>query len=349
MTPFVATFGEIMLRLSPPGFERLLQSPQLVATFGGGEANVAVSLSQFGARSRFITVLPAANAVADACIGELRRFGVDVGRIVRGAGRMGIYFVEAGANQRPSKVLYDREQSSIALAKPGSIDWNAAFEEVTWFHITGITPAISETAAELAMEALRAARGRGIRISCDLNYRKNLWKWGKRAGEVMPELVKLVDVCIANEEDCQKCINVHVDIDVESGSLEREKYRELCERVLATYPNVKMLAITLRESKSASHNGWSACLHDGGRFLLSRQYEITNIVDRVGGGDSFAAGLIYGLGQLGSDGFAGAAEALEFAVAASCLKHSIPGDFNRFTAEEVRALLEGGGSGRVQR
>lgn len=333
-----------MLRLSPPGFERFLQSPQFVATFGGGEANVAVSLAHFGAASRYLTVLPAANPIADAFIGEIQRFGVDASRIVRGPGRMGVYFVEAGANQRPSKVLYDREYSAIALAKPGSIDWKIALEDVTWFHITGITPAISSSAAELAIEGLHFARQQGIQISCDLNYRKNLWKWGKPAGEVMPELVKLVDICIANEEDCQKCINVHVDIDVESGSLEREKYQELCERVLATYPNVKMLAVTLRESKSASHNGWSACLFDGSAFLLSRRYEITHIVDRVGGGDSFAAGLTYGLTHLD-----GAAEALEFAVAASCLKHSIPGDFNRFTVEEVLSLVKGGGSGRVQR
>lgn len=333
-----------MLRLTPPGFERFLQSPQFAATFGGGEANVAVSLAQFGVTSRFITVLPPANAIADAFIGELRRFGVDPSQIVRGSGRMGVYFVEAGANQRPSKVLYDREGSSIALAKPGSIDWQKALKDVTWFHITGITPAISASAAELALESLKAARAQGIKISCDLNYRKNLWKWGKGAGEVMPELVKLVDVCIANEEDCQKCINVHVDIDVESGSLEREKYQELCERALATYPNLEMLAVTLRESKSASHNGWSACLYDGKAFVLSKQYEITHIVDRVGGGDSFAAGLIYGLTHL-----AGPQEALEFAVAASCLKHSIPGDFNRFTVEEVQSLVAGGGSGRVQR
>jgi 2-dehydro-3-deoxygluconokinase len=344
MTPLIATFGEIMLRLTPPGFERFLQSPQFLATFGGGEANVAVSLAQFGAASRFITVLPPANAIADAFIGELRRFGVDPNQIVRGPGRMGVYFVEAGANQRPSKVLYDRDNSAISLARPGSIDWQKGLKDATWFHITGITPAISASAAELALESMKAARALGIQISCDLNYRKNLWKWGKQPAEVMPELVKLVDVCIANEEDCQKCINVHVDIDVESGSLEREKYRELGERVLATYPNLKMLAVTLRESKSASHNGWSACLYDGQKFLLSKQYEITHIVDRVGGGDSFAAGLIYGLTHL-----QGKQEALEFAVAASCLKHSIPGDFNRFTVEEVQALVAGGGSGRVQR
>ena len=342
--PLVATFGEVMLRLTPPGFERILQSPQLLATFGGGEANVAVSLSQLGEQSRFLTVLPQSNPVADALVGELRRFGVDTNHIVRSPGRMGIYFVERGANQRPSKVTYDREHSAIAEAKLGIFDWKTALRDVTWFHTTGITPAISASAAELALEGLRTARDTGIQTSCDLNYRKNLWKWGKTAYEVMPAMVKLADICIANEEDCQKCINIHVDIDVESGSLEREKYAELGERVLATYPNLRMLAITLRASKNASHNNWSACLHNRDEFILSRKYDITHIVDRVGAGDSFAAGLIYGLTRLGSP-----QEALEFGVAASCLKHSIPGDFNRFSADEVHALLKGAGSGRVER
>lgn len=333
-----------MLRLSPPGFERILQSPMFQATFGGGEANVAVSIAQLGAKSRFLTVLPEANAIAEGLTGDLRRFGVDVDRVVYGPGRMGLYFVEAGANQRPSKVLYDRQGSAIALAKPGSINWKTALEGATWFHITGITPAISETAAELSIEALDAAKELGIQTSCDLNYRKNLWRWGRSATDVMPELLKRTDVCIANEEDCQKSINIHVDIDVESGSLEREKYEELADRVLSTYPNLKALAITLRESKSASHNGWSACLHTGSQFFLSKQYEITHIVDRVGAGDSFAAGLIYGMNKGKEPG-----EALDFAVASSCLKHSIPGDFNRFSEAEVNALVTGGGSGRVQR
>jgi 2-dehydro-3-deoxygluconokinase len=315
-----------------------------VATWGGGEANVAVSVAQFGAKSRYITVLPDNNPIVDAFIGELRRFGVDPEQIVRSAGRLGIYFVETGANQRPSKVVYDREGSAISLAKPDAIDWRKALAGVTWFHITGITPALSETAAQLAMESVRTAKELGATVSVDLNYRKNLWRWGKKAHEVMPDVVKYADVCIANEEDCQKCLNIHVDIDVESGELERELYSELAERVLATYPKLQTLAITLRESKSASHNGWSACLHNRKKFLLSKHYEITHIVDRVGGGDSFAAGLIYGLTQLGSE-----QEALEFAVAASALKHSIPGDFNRFTATEVMALVTGGGSGRVQR
>ncbi len=344
MPPVIASFGEVMLRLTPPGFERFLQSPQFIATFGGAEANVAVSLAHFGADSRFITVLPEHNFVADALPGELRRHGVDVTHIVRAPGRMGVYFVEAGANQRPSRVLYDRSGSAMAIARPGAIPWRSALKDVSSFHITGITPAISASAAELALEALHTARDMGIQTSCDLNYRKNLWKWGKAASEVMPEIAKLIDICIANEEDCQKALNLHVDIDVESGSLEREKFAELSERVLATYPNLKMLAITLRESKSASHNRWSACLHTRSEFFLSRKYDITHIVDRVGAGDSFAAGLIYGLTR-----FESPLEALEFGVAASCLKHSVPGDFNRFAVDEVEALMSGGGSGRVQR
>ncbi len=343
MTRPVVTFGEIMLRLAPPGYERFLQSPQFVATFGGGEANVAVSLGSFGIPARYVTVLPP-NPIADAFLGELRRFRVDDSYVVRGKGRLGIYFVEPGANQRPSKVVYDREYSAIALAKPGDIDWAKTFAGAGWFHVTGITPAISQGAADLALEAVKAARGAGLTVSCDLNYRKNLWKYGKTAKEVMTELFQYVDVGIANEEDCQKSLGIQVDVDVHSGKLEAEQYEKLTAKVLDAYPNLKMLAVTLRESKSASHNGWSACLNDRRSFLVSRHYEITHIVDRVGGGDSFAGGLIYGLLELGDH-----AQALEFAVAASCLKHSIPGDFNRFTVDEVNALVKGGGSGRVQR
>jgi 2-dehydro-3-deoxygluconokinase len=339
----VITFGEIMLRLAPPGFERFLQSPQFVATWGGGEANVAVALSVFGWPAAYVTVVPS-NPIADAMVAELRRFGVDTSRIVRGKGRMGIYFVEPGANQRPSKVVYDRDNSAIALAKPGDIDWSAVFDGAGWFHVTGITPALSQSAADLAIEAALKARQSGLTVSVDLNYRKNLWKYGKTAEQVMPEIVKNVDVVIANEEDCQKALGIKIDVDVHSGELDREQYKGLTEKVRAQYPNVKTIAITLRESKSASHNGWSACLNDGKEFMLSRHYEITHIVDRVGGGDAFAGGLIYGLQALGS-----AREALEFAVAASCLKHSIPGDFNRFTVDEVKTLLKGDGSGRVQR
>ena len=343
MSTTVVTFGEVMLRLAPPGFERFLQSPQFVATFGGGEANVAVSLAGFGVPARFVTALPS-NPIADACVAELRGLGVDTSQIARGRGRMGIYFLEAGANQRPSKVVYDRAGSAIALAQPGDIDWDVAFQGGGWFHVTGITPAISQGAADLALEAAAKARARGMTVSCDLNYRKNLWKYGKTAPEVMRELVKLVDIAIANEEDCQMALGIQAGVDVHSGQLDVSQYATLAGKVLAEFPNLKQIAITLRESKSASHNGWSACLHDGESFLVSRHYEITHIVDRVGGGDSFGAGLIYGLLNL-----AGPREALEFAVAASCLKHSILGDYNRCSAEEVNQLLKSGGSGRVQR
>jgi 2-dehydro-3-deoxygluconokinase len=339
----IVTFGEIMLRLAPPGFERFLQSPAFVATWGGGEANVAVSVAGFGLPAAYVTAVPS-NPIADSMVAEMRRFNVDTSHIIRTKGRVGIYFVEPGANQRPSKVVYDRENSSIALAKPGDFDWNTIFEGAGWFHTTGITPAISASAADLAMESVKTAQAKGITVSCDLNYRKNLWKWGKPAHEVMSELVKYVDVVIANEEDCQAALGIEANVDVHSGKLSHDVYRELAAKVLKAYPNVKTIAITLRESKSASHNGWSACLFDGKDFLLSRHYEITHIVDRVGGGDSFAGGLIYGLNALGSK-----QEALEFAVAASCLKHSLPGDFNRFTVDEVKALLKGDGSGRVQR
>lgn len=339
----VVTFGEIMLRLAPPGFERFLQSPGFVATWGGGEANVAVSTAGFGLPSSYVTVVPS-NPLADSMLGEMRRFNVDTTRIVRGKGRMGIYFVETGANQRASKVVYDRENSSIALAKPGDINWDTALAGATWYHTTGITPAISESAAALALESVKAAQAKGITVSCDLNYRKNLWKWGKKASEVMSELVKYVDVVIANEEDCQAALGIEAGVDVHSGHLDHDAYKTLAAKVVAAHPNIKTIAITLRESKSASHNGWSACLYDGKDFLMSRHYEITHIVDRVGGGDSFAGGLIYGLNMLSTK-----QEALEFAVAASCLKHSLPGDFNRFTLDEVNNLLKGDGSGRVQR
>jgi 2-dehydro-3-deoxygluconokinase len=344
MSQLVVSFGETMLRLAPPGFERFLQSPQFVATFGGGEANVAVALAGFGNPARYITVLPPNNPIADALIGELRRFGVDASQVVRGPGRMGVYFVETGSNQRPSKVVYDRENSAIALAKPGHIDWGKAFDRAGWFHITGITPALSQSAAELSMESMQAARAAGLTVSCDLNFRKNLWRYGKTAQQVMSDLFRLVDIGIANEEDCQAALGIHADVDVASGQLDANAYRALAEKVLSAYPGLKMLAITLRESKSASHNGWSACLHDRKEFILSRHYEITHIVDRVGGGDSFAAGLIFGLLNLKT-----AADALDFAVAASCLKHSIPGDFSRLTRDDVEQLLRSGGSGRVQR
>ena len=339
----VLTFGEIMLRLKAPGHERFFQSPMLEATFGGGEANVAVSLANYGMDAEFLTVLPQ-NDIADACIRALRYFGVDTKKIVRGEGRMGIYYLEGGANQLPSKVVYDRAYSSIALAKPGDIDWDRAFEGVEWFHITGITPAISESAMELSLESVKEAKKRNITVSCDLNYRKNLWKYGKKASEVMRELAKYVDVAIANEEDVQKSLEITVDVNVESGELDREKYRALGNKVLESYPNMKCIAITLRESHSADWNGWAACLNDGKDFYVSKKYEIRDIIDRVGGGDSFAGGLIYGLNH-----YEDKQSALEFAVAASCLKHSVIGDFNRVGVSNVEKLMGGDGTGRVQR
>jgi 2-dehydro-3-deoxygluconokinase len=337
------TFGEIMLRLKPPGAERFFQSPLLEATFGGGEANVAVALAGFGSEAAFVSVIPQ-NAVGDACVGELRRRGVDTSLVVRKGSRLGIYFLEGGANQRPSVVIYDRAGSATAEAKKGDIDWDRSFEGAAWFHVTGITPAISMSAAELALEAVRKAKARGLKVSCDLNYRKNLWKYGKNAPEIMGELVKSVDVAIANEEDCQKALGIAHSVDVEGGKLDPAQYRPLAEKVLSAYPNLAHVAITLRESRSADENGWSAVLATGKEFLVSRRYEVRDIVDRVGTGDTFAAGLIYGLLNLGSS-----REALEFATAASCLKHSIPGDLPLMTRAEVQTLVGGSGAGRVQR
>ena len=338
------TFGEIMLRLKAPGQERFFQSPMLEATFGGGEANVAVSLANYGQDVSFLTVLPK-NAIADECVKELRKFGVDTKRIVRSDnGRLGIYYLEGGANQLPSKVVYDRAYSAIALAKPGDIDWDKAFEGVDWFHITGITPAISESAMLLSLESVKEAKKRNITVSCDLNFRKNLWKYGKKASEIMGELANYIDVAIANEEDVQKSLGITTDVVVESGSLDRAKYKALGDKVLAAYPNMKMIAITLRESKSADSNGWAACLNDREHFYESKRYMINDIVDRVGGGDSFAGGLLYGLNN-----YAERQTALEFAVAASCLKHSIIGDFNRVGIDDVEKLMGGDGTGRVQR
>jgi 2-dehydro-3-deoxygluconokinase len=337
------TFGEIMLRLKSTGGERLLQSPSLEATFGGGEANVAVSLANYNQECYYVTTLPE-NDVAEACIRQLRGLGVQVGRILRGGSRMGIYYMEAGANQLPSKVLYDRAHSAVADADPASYDWPALLADIGWLHVTGITPALSENARQATLDCVRAAKNLGVTVSCDLNYRKNLWKYGCTAEEVMSEVARYVDVAIANEEDVQKSLGIQADADVTGGKLNEEKYRVLAEQVLQQYPDMKMIAITLRESRSANSNGWSACLHDRKRFLLSKKYQIDHIVDRVGGGDSFAGGLIYGLNH-----YEDAAEALEFAVAASCLKHSISGDFNRVSISEVKKLMAGDGSGRVQR
>lgn len=340
--PRVVTFGEIMLRLKSPAHERLFQSPVLEATFGGGECNVAVSLANYGIPVAFVTAVPA-NNIGDAAIAEARSFGVDTSLIKRQGERLGTYYLETGSNQRASKVTYDRAYSSIATAKPGDFDWDAIFSGAEWFHITGITPALSQSAADLSLEAVKQARAKGLQVSCDYNYRKNLWKYGKTAPEVMRELVKHVTVGIANEEDCQKSLGLKTDVDVHSGELDTAKYSQLAQRVLDEFPNLEKQAITLRESRSADVNGWGACLHNGKEFLVSRHYEITDIVDRVGGGDSFAGGLVYGLLTYDDQ------QALEFAAAASCLKHTIAGDFNRVSRSEVEALMKGDASGRVQR
>lgn len=339
----IVTFGEIMLRLKSPGHERLGQSGLLELTYGGGEANVAVSLANYGHQAAYVTALPA-NELADACVAELRRFAVDVSGIRRTKGRMGVYFVEAGSNQRPSKVVYDRDYSCIAAVKPGDFDWQSLFKGADWFHVTGITPALSQSCADATAEAIRVARDLGVRISIDLNYRAKLWNYGRQAREVMPALVDGADVLVANEEDCQKMLDMQAGADVAAGRLTDAVYADLCRDVLLRFPNLQLVAITLRESRNADDNGWSACMDDRNGFYRSRRYEIHDIVDRVGGGDSFCGGLIHGLvtGQA-------ARQALEFAVAASCLKHSIPGDFNRVTIAEVEKLMQGDASGRVQR
>jgi 2-dehydro-3-deoxygluconokinase len=341
MTARVVTFGELMLRLGPPGFERLLQSPMLCATFGGGEANVAVSLAQMGVESRYITRLPA-NAIGDAAIRALRAEGVTTEFIARGGSRIGIYFTETGASQRASTVLYDRANSAISEIVPGTIDWDRVMEGTAWFHVTGITPALGERAAAATTAALAAARRAGARISVDLNYRKKLWTQAQ-AQAVMRPMMRDVDVVIANEEDLQCVLGIDVEgADVTAGTLDVRAYQQAAERVTREL-GPKLIAITLRESLSASDNGWSAVLWDGTTLHQSQRY-VVRLVDRIGGGDSFAAGLIFGLiSGRPHDG------ALRFAVAASALKQTIPGDFNRASVAEVDALAGGDASGRVQR
>lgn len=341
--PLVVTFGEIMLRLKAPGHERLFQGGALEATFAGGEANVAVSVANYGLRSRYVTALPA-NPLGDAAVRALRTMAVETDHIVRRPGRLGIYFVEAGASQRASTVVYDRDGAAIAQAAPEEFEWDAIFEGVRWFHISGITPALSERGAALAEASLRAAKAAGATTSLDLNYRAKLWQYGKSAPEVMRPLMAHVDVAIGNEEDAQHSLGLEAAADVTSGRLEQSAYEALTQRVLDEFPNLSSVAITLRESRSADINGWSACLRDGTGFYLSAHYDIHDIVDRVGGGDAFAGGLIFGFidGRPPQD-------ALEFATAASCLKHSIPGDFNRVTIAEVEKLAGGDSSGRVSR
>lgn len=341
----VVTFGEVMLRLAAPGFERFGQSNMLGATFGGGEANVAVSLANYGIPVSFVTRLPK-NDITKACTNELRGLGVNIDDIVYGGDRIGIYFLETGAVSRASKVIYDRANSAIADIQPGMIDWNKVFENTSWFHWTGITPAISEGAATVCLEGIKAANAKGITVSCDLNFRKNLWKYGKNAGEVMPELVEGCDVILGNEEDAEKALGIKPEgVDVTAGHVEAEAYRSVSEQIMKRFPRCKKVITTLRGSISANHNSWSGVLYDGKNLFEAPSYQITHIVDRVGGGDSFMGGLIYGLMTYKEDD----QSALNFAVAASCLKHTICGDYNRVSVDEVEKLMKGDASGRVSR
>ncbi len=341
----IVTFGEIMLRLTTPDHQRFSQATSFCASFGGAEANVAVSLANYGLQTEFVTRLPQ-NDIGQWVVMDLKKHGVGTNYILRGGERLGIYFLETGSVARPGKVIYDRANSAIAEIKPGMINWDTIFEGVSWFHWTGITPAISESASLTCLEAVKAANNRGITVSCDLNHRKNLWKWGKTAGEVMPELVSGCDIILGNEEDAGSVFGIKPDA---KGSLKEEvdgaNYESVCQILKKQFPKAKKIIVTLRGSINADHNTWSGVLYNGEKLFKAPVYQITHIVDRVGGGDSFMGGLIYGLIKYpGED-----QKALDFAVAASCLKHTIYGDFNLVTIAEVEQLMKGDSSGRVVR
>ena len=337
----IITFGEIMLRLAPEGYYRFVQAEKYGATYGGGEANVAVSLANYGMDAAFVTKLPK-HEIGQAGVNALRRYGVDTSYIVRGGDRVGIYYLEKGASQRPSKVIYDRAHSSIADASADDFDWDRIFADADWFHFTGITPALSDTMADICLTAVKAAKEKGITVSCDLNYRNKLWS-REKAGKVMGEICKYVDVCIANEEDASDVFGIKAsDTDVTTGKVNHEGYKDVAKQLSERF-GFQKVAITLRGSISANDNNWAAMLYDGNDCYFSKNYLI-HIVDRVGGGDSFGAGLIYAC----LNGFA-PQDTIEFAVAASCLKHSIEGDFNMVSVDEVKKLSGGDGSGRVQR
>ena len=340
----VITFGEIMLRLATPGYLRFSQAKEFTATFGGGEANVAVSLANYNIPVDFVTRIPD-NDIGQACKMDLQKYGVGTDKIIYGGDRLGIYFLETGAVSRGSKVVYDRAHSSISEIQPGMIDWEKVLEGAAWFHWTGITPAISQGAADVCLEAIKKANEMGVTVSCDLNYRKNLWKYGKKAGEVMPELVAGTDIVLGNEEDAAMVLGIHPEgVDVTGGHVEAAAYESVSKQIMKRFPGVKKVITTLRGSVNANHNSWAGVLWDGEKLYASPTYQITHIVDRVGGGDSFMGGLIYGLLTYNND-----QKALDFAVAASCLKHTIYGDFNQVTIEEVEKLMGGDASGRVAR
>lgn len=343
----IVTFGEIMLRLATPGYLRFSQTNELSATFGGGEANVAVSLANYGMEAEFVTRLPE-NDIAAACVKDLHKHGVKTDHIVYGGDRMGIYFLETGAVARASKVVYDRAHSAISEIKPGMIDWEQVLAGADWFHWTGITPAISQGAADVCLEAIQTANRLGIPVSCDLNYRKNLWKYGKKASVVMPDLVAGCDIILGNEEDAEKVFGIKpegFDVTATAGEVNAAEFESVCTQLMQRFPRARKVIITLRGSINANHNTWGGVLYDGKQLFQSPRYDITHIVDRVGGGDSFMGGLIYGLLTYPQDD----QQALNFAVAASCLKHTIYGDYNEVTVKEVENLMKGDGSGRVSR
>ncbi|GHU85525.1 2-dehydro-3-deoxygluconokinase [Bacteroidia bacterium] len=343
----VVTFGEIMLRLATPNYERFSQAKEFIATFGGGEANVAVSLANYGIDADFITRLPN-NDIAESCIMDLCKHNVGTKNIVKGGDRVGIYFLETGAVSRASKVVYDRANSAIAEIKPGMVNWKEVLKGADFFHWTGITPALSQSAADACLEAIKTANEMDVKVSCDLNYRKNLWKYGKTATEVMPALVEGCDIILGNEEDAEKVFGIKpegFDVAATDGEVNAAEFEYVCKKMMEKFPRAKKVIITLRGSINANHNTWGGCLFDGKKLYQSRRYDITHIVDRVGGGDSFMGGLLYGLLTYTTDD----QKALEFAVAASCLKHTIYGDFNLVTVSEVENLMKGDGSGRVVR
>lgn len=343
----VVTFGEIMLRLATPDYLRFSQSREFVATFGGGEANVAVSLANYGLKPEFVTRVPN-NDIADSCLKELHKYGVGTSNVITGGDRLGIYFLETGAVSRASKVVYDRAHSSIAEIQPGMINWEEVFHGADWFHWTGITPALSQGAADACLEAIKVANKMGVTVSTDLNFRKNLWKYGKTAAEVMPALVEGCDVILGNEEDAEKVFGIKpegFDVTATAGHVDAAGFESVCKQMMVKFPRAKKVIITLRGSINANHNTWGGVLWNGSTLYESPRYDITHIVDRVGGGDSFMGGLIYGLLTYAGDD----QKALNFAVAASCLKHTIYGDFNLVTVAEVENLMKGDGSGRVSR
>ncbi len=345
MSEKVVTFGEIMLRLSPPSYLRFIQARTFEVIYGGGEANVAVSLANFGIPVYYVTRLPQ-NEIGDACIQFLRQYGVKTNKIIRGGDRLGIYYLEKGASTRGSKVIYDRANSSISTAKIGMFEWDKIFEEINWFHWTGITPAISQDLADICLEAVKVAKNKGVFISCDLNYRSKLWKYGKKPSDIMSELVNYCDLAIGNEEDADKVFSIKApETDISSGKINAQKYKFVGEQLMKKFPNLKNIAITLRGSISASHNTWSGVLFNGDKLYIGPNYDITQIVDRVGGGDSFAAGIIFGFLRYKDD----YQKILNFAVSASCLKHTIYGDFNLVSIDEVLKLMGGDTSGRVSR